>query len=221
VGDFVLIRSTDTMKQDIMDCDVARIDELYHDFENKSEPYRAVVTWLCRPDFLPRALEHHGWEEQGASPFNNKHEVVGEARQFEKDISAERIYFKCDVVSASIQEDPSSMSSKQKKGPYPRYMHRFNMTLTKKNGKKVFGAEPVLPVAKKSSSKRKVVGVMPISPIAELKVKACGDAGGANKRVKCERKDPSPDLSGFVVESEGLNGGYLGQEDAGKRTPKP
>ena len=66
LGDFVLIRSTDTMNQDIMDCDVARLDELYHDFENKSEPFRAVVTWLCRPDFLPQSLEHHGWEEQGA-----------------------------------------------------------------------------------------------------------------------------------------------------------
>jgi len=229
LGDFVLIKSTDTMNQDIMDCDVARIDELYHDFENKSEPFRAVVTWLCRPDFLPQSLEHHGWEEQGAFPFDNKHEVVGEARPFLKDISAETIYFKCHVFTASVQDKPESVcAASKKKGPYPCYMHRFNMTMIKKNSKKVYGVEPVISAVKNKGSKRKVLGEMQVKsfsiPLTQVtakgKRKASGDAGAASKKSKYGVKDSSPELSGFVVKSPGLNGGYWGQEEKGKRTPK-
>jgi len=217
VGEFVLIRSTDSMNQEIMDCDVARLDELYHDFENKSEPYRAVVTWLCRPDFLPHTLDRHGWEEQGASPFNIKHEVVGEARHFEKDISAETIYYKCNVVTANIGENPESVFSKPKKGEYPTYMHRFNMTMTKKNSKKVFGVEPVLALSKKKTTKKNVLGVISSMPMAEItprsKRKASGDAGGVSKKVKSEDKDSSPELLGFVMESPGLQMGNVFTDD--------
>ena len=217
VGEFVLIRSTDSMNQEIMDCDVARLDELYHDFENKSEPYRAVVTWLCRPDFLPHTLDRHGWEEQGASPFNIKHEVVGEARHFEKDISAETIYYKCNVVTANIGENPESVASKLKKGEYPTYMHRFNMTMTKKNSKKVFGVEPVLALSKKKTTKKNVLGVISSMPMAEItprsKRKASGDAGGVSKKVKSEDKDSSPELHGFVMESPGLQRGNVFTDD--------
>jgi len=220
VGDFVLIRSTDSMNQEILDCDVARLDELYHEFENQAEPYRAVVTWLCRPDFLPAMLERHGFEEQGAAPFNNKYEVVGEARQFEKDISAETIYYKCSVVSASVKENPATIS-KHKAGPYPCYLHRFNMTISKKNNKKTFGAVPVISSVKTNSTKRAVLGDMSSSPVGGSgKRKTSDDAGGDSKRMKSDYKEPSLELSGFVIGRPGLDGGYWGKE-GGKRTPKP
>lgn len=219
LGDFILIRSTDSMNQEILDCDVARLDELYHDFENKSEPYRAIVTWLCRPDFLPNSLDQNGWEEQGASPFNSKHEVVGEARQFEKDISAETIYYKCQVVTAHINEKPESVCAKFKKGPYPTYMHRFNMTMTRKNSKKVYAVEPVLSSSKRKNSNRTILGEKKLTEIAPKgnKRKASGDAGGMTKKVKCDTSDYSPELPGFVVQSPGIFGQHNENRTHSKR----
>ena len=36
---------------------MVRLDRLYEDFDNKSDLYRAVVTWLCIPNFLPHNME--------------------------------------------------------------------------------------------------------------------------------------------------------------------
>ena len=57
-----------------------------------------------------------GMEEEGALPFNNEVEVLGEAREFKKDISAESIYFKYVLVSFGVQEDQVKFGSKHKKG---------------------------------------------------------------------------------------------------------
>ena len=55
---------------------------LYDVPDNKRSPHRAVVTWLCRPAFLPLALDNsHGMEEEGVAGLDNNHEVVGEVRR--------------------------------------------------------------------------------------------------------------------------------------------
>ena len=118
----------------MLDYEVARLDKMYEDFDNKSDPFRAVITWLCRPNSLPQNVKGlHGMEDEGVSPFNNRHEVVGEAREFAKDISAETIHFKCLVVPVGIHEDPAKYVSSLKKSPYPCYVQRFNMA---KKGRK-------------------------------------------------------------------------------------
>ena len=125
----------------MLDYEVARLDKMYEDFDNKSDPFRAVITWLCRPNSLPQNVKGlHGMEDEGVSPFNNRHEVVGEAREFAKDISAETIHFKCLVVPVGIHEDPAKYVSSLKKSPYPCYVQRFNMV---KKGRK-FAMEPFL-----------------------------------------------------------------------------
>jgi len=228
VGDHVLIRSTDSMNHDVLDCDVARLDRLYEDYDNKSDPFRAEVTWLCRPNFLPHNMKGlHGMEEEGALPFNNKHEVVGEAREFVKDISAESIYFKCIVMSVGVQEDPVKFGTSHKKGAYPCYMHRFNMV---KNGKKKFSVEPVLSASKKVPSKKRVLrsrSCSPVSPrvtplrvnVAQMKLGDKRKIAGVEEEMERKRtrsirsRDTSPDLSGSAV---------LGTPDGrSKRTPKP
>ena len=42
--------------------------------------------------------------------------MLGEAREFKKDISAESIYFKYVLVSFGVQEDQVKFGSKHKKG---------------------------------------------------------------------------------------------------------
>ena len=65
-----------------IDADVARVECLYDVPDNKRSPHRAVVTWLCRPAFLPLALDNsHGMEEEGVAGLDNNHEVVGEVRR--------------------------------------------------------------------------------------------------------------------------------------------
>ena len=61
---------------------MARVECLYDVPDNKRSPHRAVVTWLCRPAFLPLALDNsHGMEEEGVAELDNNHEVVGEVRE--------------------------------------------------------------------------------------------------------------------------------------------
>ena len=52
VGDHVLVKSVDTVRG-LEECDVVRVERLYRDYSNTADPHRAVVSWLCRPDFLP------------------------------------------------------------------------------------------------------------------------------------------------------------------------
>jgi len=175
VGDCILIRNFDSMNQDMLDYEVARLDKLYEDFDNKSDPYRAVITWLCRPNSLPQNMKGlHGMEDEGVSPFDNKHEVVGEAREFAKDISAETIHFKCLVIPVGIHEDPAKYVSNLKKSPYPYYVQRFDMV---KKGRK-FAVEPVLLENKEGRKALRSRSCSPSSPrvtplrvnIAQLKL---------------------------------------------------
>ena len=218
---------------EMLDCDVVRLDRLYEDFDNKADPFRAVVTWLCRPDFLPHNMKGiHGMEEEGVSPFNNKHEVVGEAREFEKDISAETIYFKCIVVTVGVNEDPVKFGTSQKKGPYPCYMQRFTLV---KDGKKKFKVEPALQVSRKLPSKKKVLrsrSCSPVSPrvtplrvnVAQLKLgkrklSGTGEEGEKKRTRSCNSRETSPELvsSGLEIPS-----GVIGTPDGrSRRTPKP
>lgn len=234
VGDHVLISTTDSMNNnEMLDCDVVRLDRLYEDFDNKADPFRAVVTWLCRPDFLPNNMKGiHGMEEEGVSPFNNKHEVVGEAREFEKDISAETIYFKCLVVTVGVNEDPVKFGTSQKKGPYPRYMQRFTLV---KDGKKKFKVEPALQVAKKLPTKKRVLrsrSCSPVSPrvtplrvnVAQLKLgkrklSGTGEEGEKKRTRSSNSRETSPELLSCGLE---IPSDTIGTPDGrSRRTPKP
>ena len=116
-----------------------RVDQLYHDYENKTDPQRAVVTWFCRPTFLPPTLRAagHGLEEQGAPPLDPEHEVVGEVRDYDTDIEAESIYYKCKVVQGGLGEVPEKVAKAKKEGKFPCYLHRLDLKLLKKTGKKL------------------------------------------------------------------------------------
>jgi len=235
VGDHILIRNFDSMNQDMLDFDVARLDKLYEDFDNKSDPFRAVITWLCRPDSLPRNMKGvHGMEGDGISPFDNKHEVLGEAREFDNDISAETIHFKCLVVPVGIHEDPAKYCSSLKKSPYPCYVQRFHMV---KKGRK-FTVEPVIEDCKDGRRNLRSRSCSPMSPrvtplrvnVAQLKLskrkissaEVEEDEKGKRKRIsQCKESimlTPQRDvLSGKALdELPSTPGGR-----SSSRTPKP
>ena len=145
-GDFVLVTDKDNILS-LNECDVVRVDQLYHDYDNKTAPHRAVVTWFCRPDFLSPALRAagHGLEEQGAPPLDPEHEVVGEVRNYETDIRAESIHSKCSVVQGGLGEVPEEFAKAKKEGQFPCYLHRLDMQIGKdmKTGKKLYRMEPL------------------------------------------------------------------------------
>jgi len=134
VGDFVLIKN-DANKDDILSCDVARIESLYEDSSSTKDPYRGLVTWLCRPSLLPRQCKMHEFEEQGAPPLDDRCDVVMEARSYCRDISLETVYFKCNVHSQPITTDPETYIKSCKTSQYPNYILRFKMvpSLRKRN----------------------------------------------------------------------------------------
>ena len=251
VGDFVLIQSTISLNPSLTDCEVVRVDELYQDFANASDPNRAVVTWFCRPEFMPPALRAagHGLEEQGAPPIDPVHEVVGEARDYDKDIDAESIYYKCKVVQGGLGELPEKVAKAKKEGKYPCYLYRLNMKEEKKGNKKVYRLEPLFGRgAGVSTPSRRVLGeakniqLQATSPA--LRSIASNLMSGSPRqsrrsigRVMEEvRGSPSPtgELSSFVTNTvagsfdsprssasgeKGLDGGYWGGMVEGKRTP--
>ena len=113
---------------------MARVESLYENPANKTDPHRAIISWLCRPCFLPRQLDDsHGMEEDGVPPLDNLHEVVGEAREFGVDISAETIYMKCLVVEGEISRPPAEFIKDHKQGTMHCYMQRFNLKNLKRN----------------------------------------------------------------------------------------
>jgi hypothetical protein len=140
LGDFILVKPDDG-SENLQDCEVARLDRLYQDTSATSDPYRAEVTWLCRPSLLPKKLEGHGFEEDGIPKLDERLDVVTEARPFAKNISAETIYFKCNVFSQPMSTVPEDfIKSCPKDSKYPSYVLRFKMKATIQ--KKIFTLEP-------------------------------------------------------------------------------
>ena len=245
VGDFVLILNHNENNPSLNECDVVRVDQLYHDYENKTDPHRAVVTWFCRPAFLPPALRvaGHGLEEQGAPPLDPEHEVVGEVRVYDTDIEAESIYYKCKVVQGGLGEVPEKVSKAKKEGKFPCYLHRLDMKLLKKTGKKLYSLEPLF--GRGCTPARRVLGEaknlqQAASPglrnatVADLASGSPRQSRRSVGRVLDEvRGSPSPtgELSSFVTNTavgsfdsprggeKGLDGGYWGGLLEGKRTP--
>ena len=232
------------------ECEVVRVDQLYHDYDNKTDPHRAVVTWLCRPNFLPPALRvaGHGLEEQGAPPLDPDHEVVGEARDYDTNIDCESIYFKCKVVQGGLGEVPEKVAKAKKDSKFPCYLHRLDMKQTRKTGKKIYRLEPLYGRGVGGSTpSRRVLGEaknvqQAASPglrsaVADL---ASGSPRQSRRSVGRVMEDkvrgsPSPtgELSSFVTNTvvgnfdsprsgeKGLDGGYWGGLLEGKRTPVP
>lgn len=198
VGDYVLVNS-DGVTENLLDCDVARVQFLYQDDDNKSDPYRAVVEWFCRPAFLPTMLKKkHGFEEEGAPDYSNKSEVLVEARNFEIDISAETIYFKCNVKEGDMLTNPDKFCKAKSVGKIPTYLLRFKMV---KSGRKYIVAPIVEPERKSGktprSSNKKLKDVEIIqSPGGRAASPVIPPRNGRGRNPLKERTDNSRDSSG-------------------------
>ena len=196
---------------------MARVESLYDDPANKTDPHRAVISWLCRPCFLPRQLDQsHGMEEDGVPPLDNLHEVVGETRAFGVDISAETIYMKCLVVKGEISRPPAEFIKDHKQGTMHCYMLRFNLKNLKRNK---FCLEPCVNLGQmKSKVPTKPSPVSDSPKVTPLKVKLTNLrvskrklSGGdevycvVNKnksnteKNEASSKETSPELSSFVT----------------------
>jgi len=234
LGDYALVRSSSNTS--LMECDVVRVDKLYQDYNNKTDPYRAEVTWLCRPipGMLPANLDSgHGLEEQGVPPLDPQYEVVGEARLYEKTISAESIYYKCHVVQGSLNDVPKVFSKKNEQGKFPCYLHRFDMVVEKNKKKKSYSLEPLLMESSKNKtpSKKRVLSENCSNVEAVLKKEYKISTPNKNslevpqitRSRRSSRCSESPsELSSFVTGTvtSSLDGGYWDTQE-GKRTPKP
>ena len=198
---------------------MARVESLYDNPANKTDPHRAIISWLCRPCFLPRQLDDsHGMEEDGVPPLDNLHEVVGEAREFGVDISAETIYMKCLVVEGEISQSPAEFVKDHKQGSMFCYMHRFNLKNLKR---KKFMLEPCINLSQMKSKVSTKATPAPESPkvtplkvkLANLRVSKRKLSGGEeifcvinqnkSKIKKSEASSvetsPSPELNSFVT----------------------
>ena len=149
---------------------MARVESLYDNPANKTDPHRAIISWLCRPCFLPTQLDNsHGMEEDGVPPLDNLHEVVGEAREFGVDISAVTIYMKCLVVEGEISQRPAEFIKDHKQGSMYCYMHRFNLKNLKR---KKFSLEPCVNLSQMKSKVPTKPNLVADSPkVTPLKVK--------------------------------------------------
>ena len=174
----------------------------------------------CLPNPSLQALKGsgHGLEEQGAPPLDAAHEVVGEARDYDTDISAESIYYRCQVVQGAMDHLPEKVAKQEKReGKVPCYLHRFNMKMVRKTGKKSYRLEPLVAAKARTPSGRRV--------LAETPTKAAADGSGPVSRASSRASSSPEELSSFVTGTVGgvegvggLNGGYWGV-DLGKRTP--
>ena len=215
VGDHVLVRATEAMESEL-EYDVARVESLYENPDNKADPHRAVISWLCRPCFLPAQLDNsHGMEEDGVPPLDNKYEVVGEVREFGVDISAETIYMKCLVVRGEISKVPAEFIKDHRQGTMFCYMHRFNLKNLKR---KKFTLEPCISPTLTKSKASPTQKVTPLKvnltnlriskrKLSEVMVNQSFLVESAKKtKTKTERsedpassKDTSPELSSYVT----------------------
>ena len=217
VGDYVLIRNNDRADYDIMgDTDVARLDRLYQNYENKKDPYRAVVTWLCRPAFLPRALDgSHGQEEEGVPSLDSQHEVVQEVRQFERDISAETVVRVCRVLEGDVFEEPKKFAAQHQTDPaQPCYLMRFKLKKEQsKKGRQSFSINPVKPLSSKLKSPAQKLVAKPQSPkVTPLRVNLANFKANVKNKSSAVKADeaslgsspsPPPELSSFVTGTVG------------------
>jgi len=164
-GDFVLVNN-DGVGENLTDCDVAKVRYLYQDDENRSDPYRAVVKWFSRPAFLPNNIKKkHGFEDEGAPPYSEVAEVLEEARDYENDISAETIYFKCNVEEGDIFTNPDKFCKSRSVGKIPTYLLRFK--LEKAGGRKKYTVAPVVDLNQKSDKTPKRSGKKMVEMIAQ------------------------------------------------------
>ncbi|XP_023339635.1 origin recognition complex subunit 1 [Eurytemora carolleeae] len=142
IGDFVIVKSEDS-SEDILSCDVARIERLYEDCYLSGDPYRVHVTWLCRPKDLPKQLSKHDFKEQGAPALDHRLDLILEARNFDTNISAESVYFKCNVFPEQITVHPESFIKRCPESKHPNYILRFKLTSNSKGKtKRNFNLEP-------------------------------------------------------------------------------
>jgi len=217
-GDFVLVRNSDSNDFTEFDTDVARVECLYYVPENKKEPHRCVVTWLCRPAFLPRGLDNsHGMEEDGVPPFDNHHEVIGEVREFGVDIDAESIYMKCTVIKGEVTKIPADFSKQHKQGIMPCYLQRFQLKSLKRNK---FSIEPIKNLALKKeklapvSNSPKVVTPLRVNlsnlRVSKRKLSESENVTDSAKKAKVIKsgsnsKETSPELNSYVTGTVQLN----------------
>ena len=202
-GDFVLVRATDTIDSEL-ECDVARVESLFENPANKSDPYRAIISWLCRPSFLPKQLDNsHGMEEDGVPPLDNKYEVVGEARDYAVDISAETIYMKCLVVEGEMSKAPAEFIKEHRQGTMFCYMRRFNLKSLKRNK---YTLEPCVslkskaPVKSSTASPRVTPLRVNLTNLRISKRKLSESDNPTNiSEDSSSRKETSPELSSFVT----------------------
>ena len=54
-------------------------------------------------------------------------------RDFVRDIDAESIYRKCQVVQGPVTKVPAQFSKERKRGPDPCYLHRFDLKQMRRN----------------------------------------------------------------------------------------
>jgi len=128
IGEFILVKNEDH-SENLQECDIARLDRLYEDRSDSTDPYRAEVTWLCRPSQLPPKLRKgHGFEEDGIPQLDDRIDVVVEGRPYSTNISAETIYFKCKVYSVPMSTVPQEYVKRFPSNlKHPNYLLRFKM----------------------------------------------------------------------------------------------
>ena len=196
---------------------MARVEALYYVPENKKSPHRAVVTWFCRPAFLPQTLDNsHGMEEDGVAPLDNNNEVIAEAREFGTEIDAESIYLKCSVIQGEVTKIPEKFAKQHKQGPMPCYLMRFQLKHLRRHK---FSLEPLKTLdVKKGKAAAVVSDTSPSKKVTPLKVnlanlriskRKLSESETANvaspvKKSKVSKsasnsKETSPELSSFVT----------------------
>jgi len=175
IGDFVILKG-ESPSDSLLECDIARLESLYEDRSDKSSPYRATVTWLCRPAQLPTQLKNngHGYEEDGIPNLDDRLDVVIEARRFDTTIDAETIYYKCNVISQPMSTNPEqAIKSLAKSGSkHPNYVIRFKMIRKSPKGNQYI----LEPYQKKGDPSPLKLSNRSRSPLKEVSSVRCGSA---------------------------------------------
>ena len=157
-------------------------------------------------------------EEDGVPVFDNKHEVVGETRDFALDIDAESIYKKCFVIEGEISKVPAEFSKQNQVGGMPCYLKRFQLKSLKRN--KFIIEAAMAPGKKTSLLKDKVSSPKKVTPlkvnltnlrISKRKLSESTDVNEESiKKTKVSRsretsKENSPELNSFVTNTAAAN----------------
>ena len=141
--------------------------------------------------------------------------MVGEARDYDTDISAESIYYRCQVVQGAMDQFPEKVANREKReAKVPCYLHRFDMKMVRKTGKKCYRLEPLVAAKARTPSGRRVLAETPTKPAAG----SSRPGSRASSRASGSPEELSSFVTGTVEGVGGLNGDYWGVE-LGKRTP--